>query len=151
MTVSIRVHAGPRVVGRLQRGDNLRDALLSIAASHDIHFASVSAIGAFTRASFCEYDQHAQRYLEPIAFDGGMEVLSLNGNLSVLDGAPFLHVHALCSKEVTGADGHRRIETFGGHIVEAHVFALEFVIDGHGGEPLHRAHDDVTGLALWKA
>ena len=68
----------------------------------------------------------------------------MQGNLSERDGEPFWHLHATVSLR----EGDRDV-TYGGHVVDGSVFALEFRIDCFDGLDLRRSHDDATGLQLW--
>lgn len=132
-----------RWIGRLERGDRLPDVFLQFAQAHDIETASIQAIGAFEHVEVCEYDQTTQRYRDSLHIEA-CEVLSLKGNISLKDGNPFVHLHATVSKERAGT-----VEVFGGHLVSATVFALEFQVDAYPNVALHRAKDAATGLHLW--
>jgi hypothetical protein len=100
-------------------------------------------MGAFEWIELTEYNQTERRYEAAHRFEG-CEVLSLQGNLSERDGAPFWHMHATISLRENGRD-----VTCGGHVVDGSVFALEFRIDCFDELILQRANDDATGLRLW--
>jgi hypothetical protein len=68
----------------------------------------------------------------------------MQGNLSERDGEPFWHLHATVSRRENGRD-----VTYGGHVVDGSVFALEFRIDCFDELALKRANDEATGLQLW--
>jgi hypothetical protein len=68
----------------------------------------------------------------------------MQGNLSERDGEPFWHLHATVSLRENGRD-----VTYGGHIVDGSVFALELRIDCFDELELKRANDEATGLQLW--
>jgi uncharacterized protein len=126
---------------RLERGDDVYDTLSAFVVDRGIRAASVSALGAVTRASLRYYDQAARRY-EDFLIDEPLEVVSAVGNVSLLDGSPFLHLHAALS----AADGR----AFGGHVRTGTVaFALEATIAVLEGEPPVRRPDAATGLTLW--
>jgi predicted DNA-binding protein with PD1-like motif len=69
---------------------------------------------------------------------GQVEVLSLLGNITLADGQPKVHAHAV----VGLPDGSTR----GGHVLEAHVWPTLEIFLVESGEPLHRARDPETGL-----
>jgi predicted DNA-binding protein with PD1-like motif len=67
-----------------------------------------------------------------------MEVISLMGNVALLDGKPFIHAHVCL--------GDREYRTHAGHLGEATVSpTLELFLTRVGGE-LTRRHVDASGL-----
>jgi predicted DNA-binding protein with PD1-like motif len=101
----------------------------------------VTALGAVERASLRYYDQQALAYRD-FTIDEPLEVVAAVGNVSLLDGEPFLHLHAA----LAAADGRG----YGGHVHSGTVaFALEATVTVLDGEPPVRRHDAATGLTLW--
>ena len=142
-TASVETRAPRQIVGRVFRGSGLQDALRMLADEHALRTAWISAIGAFEWVELTEYDQVQRRYVEPHRFER-CELLSMQGNLSERDAEPFWHLHATISLREDGRD-----VTYGGHLVDASVFALEFRIDCYDGLELRRTKDEETGLQLW--
>jgi len=130
-------------VGRVHRGNELQEAFRQLVQEHGLRSAWVSGIGAFEWIELTEYNQADQRYEEARRFER-CELLSMQGNLSSRDGEPFWHLHATVSLREEGRD-----VTYGGHLVDGLVFALEFRIDCFDELDLRRASDDATGLQLW--
>ena len=84
-----------------------------------------------------EYDKHK--------FEGGHEVLSGLGNVSILEGEPFVHVH------MTVAD--KNGNAFGGHLDEGtKIWLIEAVIKEPTffGKGIERHFDDELCLSVWK-
>jgi len=133
------------VTGRLEKGDVLPDALLDVCREHGVRAGWLFAIGAVSSISITAYAQKGQRYLENVEASGDIEVLSLAGNVSLLDGEPFLHLHVVAAKEEDG-----QMQPIAGHLVRAEVFALEFLILPVSGVALERSYDELTGLKLWR-
>jgi hypothetical protein len=142
-SASIEARSSRQILGRVFRGSGLQDALRKLADEHALRTAWISAIGAFEWVELTEYDQVERRYIQAHRFER-CELLSMQGNLSERDGQPFWHLHATVSCREDGRD-----VTYGGHVVDGSVFALEFRIDCYDGLELRRAHDDATGLQLW--
>jgi predicted DNA-binding protein with PD1-like motif len=140
---SVEAPASRHIVGRVFRGSALQDAFRALVDEHALRTAWVSAIGAFEWIEFTEYNQDEQRYEEAHRFEQ-CELLALKGNLSQRDGEPFWHLHATVSLREDGRD-----VTYGGHVVDGSVFALEFRIDCFDGVELNRRTDEATGLQLW--
>lgn len=129
------------ILGQLPYGSDLYEGLSQIVRREKIRLGRVQAIGATTHAVVAYYDQNTKKY-NPLEFPGGMEILSLSGNVSIRDGAPFVHVHILL--------GDPKGNVVGGHLLPGTVlFACEVSIEELEGEELSRTHDERTGLHLW--
>lgn len=127
---------------RFETGSDLIDSLTDFAAAHDIRAASVTFLGAVRRAGLRYYDQDQKDYRD-FTIDKHLEVLSGVGNVSVLDGAPFVHAHA--------AFGDGDGAAFGGHVNRGtEVFALEATLWELEGLAPIREFDEITGLFLWE-
>ena len=130
-------------IGQLPFGSDLLDGLTTIVQRENIRLGRISALGATTHAVVAYYDQNTKKY-NPLEFAGGMEILNLHGNVSIRDGKPFVHVHVVL--------GDPEGKVFGGHVLPGtKLFACEVFIEEFEGEELTRAHDDRTGLHLWKS
>ncbi len=132
------------IVGRLERGDKLPDALYAVAKAHGVKAGRLTAIGGVTNLKVTEYDIKERKYTPPLERAGMTEVLSLMGNLSLRDGELFCHLHINGSWE---EGGQTRI--IAGHLVEAEVFVCEFHLVAYDDVDLVRELDPRTGLALW--
>ena len=129
------------LIGQLPYGSDLYDGLTAFVQRENIRIGRISGIGATTVARVAYYDQVTRNY-NPLEFSGGMEILNLQGNVSIRDGKPFIHAHVILS------DAQGRV--FGGHLLQGtKIFACEVSIDELEGEELVRAHDERTGLNLW--
>lgn len=100
-------------------------------------------MGAFEWIELTEYNQAERRYEQAHRFER-CELLSMQGNLSEREGMPFWHLHATLSVREDGRDC-----TYGGHVVDGVVFALELRIDCFDELALRREEDPATGLQLW--
>lgn len=128
-------------VVRLARGADIVADLTTFVRDRGIRSAWLSYLGAVSTAALRYYDQDEHRYLD-FTIDRHLEILSGIGNVSVLEGAPFVHTHAVFSD----VDGH----AFGGHLDEGcKVWALEVRIEELVGDAPIRLPDDETGLTLW--
>lgn len=108
------VKTGDVLAVRLDPGEEIIASVLKIAKDENIRFAEISAIGAVGRAVFGLYDLNEQKY-HSLTFNQPLELVSLNGNLSLKDGEPYLHLHAAFADE-KGA-------VIGGHLNEAVISA----------------------------
>lgn len=141
MTTFWEAAQGRTLVGRIETGADLVEAIEQVCAERGIGAAWVSALGAARRTSFAYYDQEAKRYRE-VASERHHEMSGFVGNVSDRDGRPFLHAHASFA-DVSGA-------TVGGHLLRGtEVFVAEVRIVELLDVELVRRHDEETGLALW--
>ncbi|MDH3202352.1 MAG: DUF296 domain-containing protein [Myxococcales bacterium] len=144
MTIfSAQTNASRTIVGRVFRGRRLQEALHELVDEHHLQTAWLNALGAFEWIDLTEYSQVDQKYGEPHRFER-CELLAMQGNLSERDEEPFWHLHATISCRENNRD-----VTYGGHVVDGVVFALEFRIDCFDDLALSRSHDEATGLHLW--
>ena len=100
----------------------------------------VEAIGATDQALLGVYDPEKKEYY-PEKIDMFMEIVSLNGNITAMDGKPYIHLHAAL------ADQHHVIH--GGHVLEMRIGATcEMFITVLNGE-VNRRRDEALGINLW--
>jgi predicted DNA-binding protein with PD1-like motif len=129
------------IIGQLPSGSDLYEELSKIVEGEDILLGRIQGIGAVTQATIAYYDQIKSEYLS-LEFTGGMEIVSLTGNISMRDGKPFVHAHIVLSD--------REGKTYGGHLLPGtKIFACEVFIEEFDGEKLIRTKDNKTGLFLW--
>ncbi|SDJ55426.1 hypothetical protein SAMN05216226_10530 [Halovenus aranensis] len=126
-------------VARLEHGRDWRGQIEAFAATEGIEAGFFMGIGAVSDATLLFYDQHDQEY-DDIMFDEHFEMTPAIGNISMLDGEPFAHTHAVLSRE----DG----STVAGHLDTATTFAGELYVREFE-TTLEREHDETTDLDLW--
>lgn len=124
---------------RLDKGEEIIESLTDFFRANKLGFASVSGIGAASRAIISVFNTQEKRYIEQ-GFEGNLEIVSLLGNVSMADGMPRIHLHAA----ITGDD----LNVHGGHLVSAKVsVTCEIVLAVHG-EKVERKKDVETRLML---
>jgi hypothetical protein len=133
------VEASREFVARLAHGEDWRGQIEDFASEEGVTAAFFFGLGAVQDVELWYYDQTDQEYY-PEEFDEPLEMAACVGNVSILDGDPFAHTHAVLSR----ADG----STVAGHLNRATVFAGELYVRTFD-ETLERAHDETTDLDLW--
>jgi uncharacterized protein len=104
----------------LDRGDEILEAITRFATETGVRAASFSGIGTVDRLTLGHYDLVAGGYKRR-SWDEQLEVASLSGNIAVVDGGPYPHVHGV----FCGGD----FVTVGGHVFEAVVsIAVELAV-----------------------
>ncbi len=130
-------------VKRLRPGGDLLEEVSGFLEETGVRFGMVSIIGAFGRATLGSYDFDAGEY-NAFEVPHVVEILHCTGNVSLLEGRPFAHLHAI----VAGHDG----AAIGGHVFAGcEIRVAECVLLAFDGEPPSREIDPETGLKLWKA
>ena len=124
----------------LDEGEEAFAAITAFASAQGLSAASLTAIGAFSRAKVGWFDLDARRY-RPIPVDEQCEALSLIGDIATDDaGEPSLHMHAVLGLK----DGSTR----GGHFLEGQVRpTLEVTVVETAAHLRRRKRPDL-GIAL---
>lgn len=128
-----------RYIVRLEMGEPVIERLVDFLRSEGIEFANLSAAGAVQNVRLAYWNASTRAY-EYRDFDEQLEVVSFQGNASLKDGEPFLHIH--------GVFGRQDFSTVGGHIKEAQVRPTLEVWLRTEEIPVRRVRDNVTGLDL---
>lgn len=125
---------------RLERGEEAISSLTAFAAERKIPCGVLSGIGAVKDLTLGYFDTLARRYRKR-HIRKTVEVVSLTGNISHLDGKPFVHAH------ITVAEQDQKLR--GGHFFRGVVaVTLEIHIDVIARR-LNRVFDPQTGFAYW--
>lgn len=131
---------GTRHLLRIDRGEPLVETLTQYMKDSDIRAGSIMGIGAATNVHIGFYSLKDQTYHSK-EFAEEVEIVSLQGNVSVKDGEIWPHIHIV----IAGKD----YEAYGGHLEEATVsVTCELIIDALEGD-IKRTHDRKTGLKIW--
>jgi predicted DNA-binding protein with PD1-like motif len=127
---------------RLARGDDLLEQLNAAAAELEFDGATVQIVGAVERLAVAYYRQDTHEY-ERHEYDAPHEIAGGVGNVSLKDGAPFVHIHVTGS----GSDG----KAVAGHLVDGtRVYMIEAYFRSLGGPAPVREMEDEIGLAVWQ-
>ena len=128
-----------RQVLRFDREEELFSSLEAYCQSAGITSAWVSAIGAASEVVLSFYNLAGQQY-EDYTVTEDLEVVSLTGNIGVLEDELSVHLHGVMSR--------RDLSTVGGHVTKLVVSASCEVLLSIIDEPLVRGYDETTGLNL---
>lgn len=130
---------GDRHVIRFEPGEDVLPALLGFLERADVGFSFASGVGAVRRLRLGYWDPGEKDYRHR-DLEEQLEVLSLTGDSSRIDGRPHLHLH--------GVFGRADYSTVGGHVVACEAYpTLELWLRAEA-MPVRRVHDDETGLDL---
>ena len=125
---------------RIDLGEDIVDSLKKLCEDEQIRLGRVEAIGAADHAVIGVYDLLKKEYY-PEQLDEFMEIASLNGNITAMDGKPYIHLHAVLADQ--------RHVIHGGHVLEMRVGATcEMFVTVLDGE-VKRQKDEGLGINLW--
>mgnify|MGYP001278731985 FL=1 len=124
----------------IDKGELVNQSLLNVAEKEGLNSGWVNGLGAISNIEIGYWDIEEKIYVKK-TFDEDYELLSLIGNVSLVDNKPFIHTH------ISFSDTKFRV--YGGHLFDAKVIAAaEFCIftsEYH----LHRKLNCDIGLSLW--
>ena len=125
---------------RIDLGEDIIESLKKLCADEHIRLGRVEAIGATDHAVIGVYDLEKKEYY-PEKIDEFMEIASLNGNITAMDGKPYVHLHAT----LAGQDH----VIHGGHVLEMRVGATCEMFVTVPEEEIGRQKDEALGINLW--
>lgn len=131
--------AGDIIAVRLQAGEDVHGSLLDICRRYQVQGAFViSGIGMLSDPELGFFVNHGK--YERQRFAGRHELLNLSGNISMYDGAPMAHLHAMLANE--------DYSVFGGHLFQATVgLTLEVLLQiVPGAVTMRREIESDSGL-----
>ncbi len=135
-----KVEVGRCFLVRAEHDSDIIVFIMEFAKKNKIELATFTAIGALKSAKFGFYDQQKHKYFETV-LSVPQEIASCVGNISLKDGEPFVHAHAVL--------GDQYENVIAGHLLEGKVFAVEIHLTELLGKQISRKPDAVTGLSLW--
>jgi predicted DNA-binding protein with PD1-like motif len=128
------------IVERFKTGDDILERLSDLVLRNEVSAGSFTAIGAVEKATV-GYFVGSGKYSN-ISLQGPLEIVSCLGNVSMKEGAPFVHAH------ITLAD--KEGKTYGGHLMPGTTVGATFELTLHSydGIELTRKFDSETKLFL---
>lgn len=129
------------VIARLDKGEEILEQLEVIARKENIKLASVSALGATNSITVGVFRTGEKKYYAN-SFQGDMEIVSLTGTVSTMNGQYYAHLHM--------SAGDTEGKVFGGHLNRAVISATcEMVISIVDGE-VDREFNEAVGLNTFR-
>jgi predicted DNA-binding protein with PD1-like motif len=132
-----RVPGGFFVV--LDKGEEIVATLTAFAREQKIEGGGLAAIGALEDPTLGFYDLGTKTYDQSL-FKGEFELVALNGNISLVDGEPFVHCHATLGKP--------DYSLIGGHLFSGTVAVTAEVHVRVFDEAMKREKNAAIGLNL---
>ncbi|MFH1394231.1 MAG: PPC domain-containing DNA-binding protein [Candidatus Micrarchaeota archaeon] len=130
---------GKELIVRLDEGDEILQSLAQICEKNGIESASVVGIGALEAAELAHFDTLKMKYKSKM-FEGMFEIVSLLGNICMLDEKPTAHLHMIIADT--------QCNCFGGHLVQGIVNPTCEIVIRELGTKVRRENESKTGLNL---
>lgn len=128
---------GNRYLLRLDVGDGIISTVKSFVLARMLGSGDLHGIGGIENVVLGYYDLDARKYLKK-ELEGRYEMLSLVGNVAVIEKEPFVHAHAV----VSGPD----MIAMGGHLFEATVAVTAELYLWASKKTVTRSRDERVGL-----
>ena len=134
--------SGNQVLIRVDRDEEILESIRAVCTSEKIYGASFTGIGACGKAIVSSYIPEANDFTNHEA-SGLLELISLNGNISLENDAPFEHTHALFSYLENGAQ-----KVLAGHLKCAVVsYTAEIFLTV--SDTINKVFDPAKSITVW--
>ena len=124
----------------IDKDEFINEQLLNVAVKENICTGWINGIGAIYDLEIGYFDISNKRYKRK-SFKGEFELISLIGNISLVDNKPFIHTHISFSDT--------KYKSFGGHLFDARITAAGEFFVSLSDFVLSRELNCDIGLALW--
>ena len=144
----MNVHEARRtrhLVIRLDKGEALPGALVRALDEAEARSGFLTGVGSLESAELMHLDP-ARTHGKTRHIETPCELISLTGDVALLDGAAHVRLSALLSRE-----GELGLETFGGQLVSARALSVELHVVAFDDLALLRVADERTGLPVLEA
>lgn len=132
---------GNQYLLRVDKGEGVAQSIRKLCEAEQIRCGAVHGLGAADRVELGLFDTGSKQFIGH-TYEGAYEIASLNGNISMMNGSVYLHLHAV----IADADNNPR----GGHLVEAVISATaEIVVTRFEGEAGRKFSEEI-GLNLFE-
>ena len=128
---------------RLDKDDEIHSSLISVCEKENISAAYIKGIGGCCEATVGIFDLDKKVYNEE-KVAAMLEMISIDGNITLNGGKPFLHAHATFAYR---EDGEARL--LSGHLISA-VIGLtgELILTPACGQ-IRRKYIEELGIRVW--
>ena len=134
----MKYEKGRTYLFRVPEDEELVSYVNEFCSKKGIKMATLSAIGSLKKAKLGYFSIEKRKY-EEIDVEDVHELLLVTGNVSIKDGKPFSHIHAIL--------GYKDGSVKGGHLIQGKVFVAELYIEELKGNALERVPHG--NLHLW--
>jgi len=124
---------------RLEPGEEVLAGLKALCRQESVTLGTVQGIGAVNRAVLGLFDPATKQYRANV-FEENLEIVSLTGNITTMDGEVYLHLHMAVSDE--------QGRVFGGHLTEAVISVTAEIVVTRIDGMVGRKFSEAIGINL---
>ena len=124
----------------LDTGEEILSSLKQFANATHLAGSSFKAIGALSQVELGWFNWETKKYQDAVKLDEQVELLSLIGDIALLNGEPQVHAHLIVGR----ADG----TAHGGHLMRATVRPTCELVITENPRHLQKEMDPELGIAL---
>lgn len=125
---------------KIEKGEEIIEMLTKFCEDNNIKSGRVSGIGGANNVALSYYDLERKIYITKIFKGKNYEIISLNGNIAVMEGKTILHIHITL--------GDENYNVFGGHLKSAVIAITGEIIISMTGDVVRRKFDNEFKLNL---
>ena len=132
-----------KIYVRLDKDDEIIAALSAVCETEGLSVAQVQGIGGCCDVTVGVFDAEKKAYRET-AVNGLLEMTSLDGNLTVYENKPYLHLHA--------AFAYREGDTLkmlSGHLLKAVIGLTGEIVITPANGTIRRKYIEELGIRIW--
>ena len=119
----------------LKKGEEVIESLTAFCVDNNINSGAIAGVGGTDNVSIKYYDLETRTYITKNFSGKNYEILSLNGNVSLVDGKHFFHIHIVL--------GDSDFNAFGGHLGSCNIGIIaEITLTLTSDEIINRKFDD---------
>lgn len=130
--------SGNLYITRLEKGEDFVKTLTDFVKEHGIKAGHFSGIGGTDNMTLAYFNKDKQEFIHKTFTGKIFEILFINGNISTMNGEPYLHTHVMLSDD--------NFNAVGGHLVSGFVATTIELIITVADTELERFRD--TGLKI---
>lgn len=134
-----------RLVGRLEAGEDLVEALTDLCRKHDVKAGEVRAIGALSEVEVARFDTADHSYVTAFSGAGHFQLIHLTGNISTLGDQIVLRLESLLSVDAPAGP-----QLISGQLRRGLAGSCEFTLDIFDDLILERGLDADSGMLTLK-
>lgn len=124
----------------VRKNEPILETLTQFCQDQKIDNGQIFGIGAVKNVELGAFDPETREYTRKM-FAGAYELITCQANITLLEGAPFIHAH------VSISDHHFQVHA--GHLFSGEVAVVgEFIVIPVDGEVERKVDPDI-GLATW--
>ncbi|MCI4626171.1 MAG: DNA-binding protein [Candidatus Magnetoovum sp. WYHC-5] len=133
--------SGNDYILRIDKDEDVSKVINDFCKNTNISCGTIRGIGAAKDVKIGRFETQTKEYVA-IELKGDFEILELNGNITTMNGEPYVHIHAVFSDE--------KFHSFGGHLNRAIISTTCEVIIHAINSVVEREFSNEIGLFLFK-